>query len=125
MKTKERILIYAVVITAIIISSFLWGWPGQEINWRQAQKETNKIKELLKNDERFANIRFSSSTADLGKIVFVLGTLSDKESLEYLKGLVNKNMSPKFTIRYVVKIKANTKESSAETDMAEKTSQSK
>jgi hypothetical protein len=116
MKTKERILIYTGIIAAIIISSFFWGWPGQEINMRQAQKEINKVKDLLKNDERFVNIKFLKSTADLGKLVFVRGTLSDKESLEYLKELIKKNMSPKFTVRCIIEIKANTKESSAEAD---------
>jgi hypothetical protein len=120
MKTKERILIYTVIIAAIIISSFFWGSPGQEINMRQARKEINKIKDLLKNDERFVNIKLSNSTADLGKVVLVHGTLSDKESLEYLKELVKENMSPKFWIGYAVEIEANTKESPTEADAGKK-----
>jgi hypothetical protein len=120
MKTKERILIYISIIAAIIISSFFWGWPGQEINMRQARKEINKIEELLKNDERFADIKFGISTAALGKIVFVSGTLPDKESLEYLKELVEKNMSSKFEIRFHVEIKTDMKEPFAETNIDEK-----
>ena len=120
MKTKERILIYSAIIAAIIISSFFWGSPGQEINMRQAQKEIDKVKDLLKNDERFANIRFLKSTAYLGRIVFVRGTLSDKESLEYLKELIKKNMSSKFEVRFAVEIRADKKESFAETNIDEK-----
>ena len=108
MKTGKRLLIYVSIIAVIIISSFFWGSPGQSRNMRQARKEISQLKGLLRDDETFSNIKFVQSTANLGRLIGLKGTVANQESFDMLKMLIHENISPKFKIVYSVAIEEQT-----------------
>ncbi|MHC4351985.1 MAG: hypothetical protein ACYS0H_04630 [Planctomycetota bacterium] len=101
---KVRLLLYSGIIIAIIISSFFWGSPGQSLNMRQARREFDSVRKELAGDPRFADLRMRQSTADLGRIIQVRGSVPDRASLEHLKSVIKKRMSPKFKVGFSVEV---------------------
>lgn len=101
---KSRLLIYAGIIITFIASSFFWGWPGQSLNMRQARRELDSVKEELAGDPRFEDLHMLQSTADLGRWAAIRGRVPDQASLEHLKSVIERRMSPKFKVRYWVKV---------------------
>lgn len=110
MKIEQRILIYIGIVAAIIFLSFFWGSPGQSRNMRQARKEIEQLNLLINGDERFANIEFLNPTSNLGKMIFITGTVPDQNSLDVLKVLIQNNISAKYKLVYNVEIKDKPKD---------------
>jgi hypothetical protein len=104
-KIKNRLALYLGIFTAIILSSFFWGWPGQEIHMRRARKELDVVKKELEGDSRFSELKMGVGTMDLGRRILVRGTVPDYESLQYLKSVMGRNVSPKFNVSYFVQVR--------------------
>ena len=101
---KTRLLIYSGIILAFIASSFFWGSPGQWLNMRQVRREFDSVKAELAGDPRFADLHMVQSTADLGRQAAIRGRVPDQASLEYLKSVVKRRMSPRFKVGISVKV---------------------
>ncbi len=101
---KNRLLLYLGIFIAFIVSSFFWGWPGQLLNMRQGRRELNSVKEELAGDPRFADLQTLQSTANLGKWVAVSGRVPDRASLEHLKSVMKRKISPKFKVGFAVEV---------------------
>jgi len=101
---KNRLLLYVGIIIAVVVSSFFWGSPGQSLNMRQARRELNSVEEELTGDPRLADLQMLQSTANLGKWVAVRGRVPDRASLEHLKSVMKRRMSPKFRVIFYVEI---------------------
>lgn len=93
-----------VIAIAIVLSSFYWGAPGPSWNMRQAHRQIVSVKEYLRDDPRFADVKFLQSTADLGRKIIVRGNVPDQASFEYLKSVMNQRISHKFRVGYVVDV---------------------
>ena len=101
---KHRLMLYLGIGVTIVLSSFFWGSPGQSWNMRQAHRQIVSVRESLRDDPRFADVKFLQSTADLGRKIIVLGTVPDQASFEYLKSLMNQQISQKFRVGYAVDV---------------------
>ena len=77
---------------------------------RQAQREIDSVKKELEGDARFSQLRIGVRT-NLGRDIFVGGSVPDQQSLDYLKSLMKKRISQKFRVRYRVKIPEESNES--------------
>lgn len=97
-------MLYLAIFAGVIMSSFFWGWPGQEINMRRANKELAIVRKKLESDPRFSNLKIGVSTADLGKRILVHGTIPDNESLQVLKALMSRNISHRFRVIYQISL---------------------
>jgi len=104
MKTKKWHYIFFVMVAALIISSFFWGSPGQSRNMRQVGEEIQKLKEKLEGDVRFSEVLFLTSTANMGKNLYIDGTVADEACLEELKKLIESDVAVKFSIVYQVEV---------------------
>jgi len=83
MKMKRRYYIYLGIIVVLVLSSFFWGGPRQAWNMRQVQGEIRELKETLRDDTRFTEIKFLISTANMGKNIYVDGAVADKFEIVY------------------------------------------
>jgi len=102
---KKRLIFYPCLFAVIGISAYLWGpYPVQSRNMRQAWREIDSVKKELEGDARFSTIMIGVGTANLGKDIYVRGDIPDQQSLEHLKSLMKKRISPKFRVRYFLKI---------------------
>lgn len=102
---KHRLILYSGICITIVLSSFYWGAPGQSRNMRQARRQIDSVKEHLKDDPRFADLKFLQSTADLGRKIIVLGTVPDQASFEHLKSVMHQRISQKFRVGLGVEVK--------------------
>ena len=102
---KKRLILYLGILTAIIMSSFFWGLPGQTINMRRASKDLAVVRKKLEGDARFSELKMGVSTADLGRRIWVHGTVPDRESRQHLKALMIENISDRFRVFYYVSIR--------------------
>jgi hypothetical protein len=71
---------------------------------RQAKREISSIEEYLEGDIRFSQLTISVGTSNLGKDIFVFGSVPDISSRDHLKLLIERRISPKFRVRYRVDI---------------------
>jgi hypothetical protein len=101
---KKRLLLYLGIFAAVVLSSFFWGWPGQELNWRVARKEIDEVNKVLEGDSRFSQLRIRTGTANLGRDIWVMGSVPDQSSVDYLKTLMEQRISQKFNVKYVIQI---------------------
>jgi len=101
---KKRLILYLGIITAIIMSSFFWGYPGQTMNMRRAGKDIAVVRKKLEGDARFSELKMGMSTADLGRRIWVKGAVPDRESYQHLKALMTENISDRFRVIYYVSI---------------------
>ncbi|MDT8303447.1 MAG: hypothetical protein RQ760_18350 [Sedimentisphaerales bacterium] len=113
---KKRLIFYPFLFTVIGISTYWWPGPVQWRNMRQARREIDSVKKELEGDARFSPIMIGVGTVNLGRDIYVRGDIPDQQSLEYLKSLIEKKISPKYRVRYIVKIQenSNTSEPSSE-----------
>lgn len=101
---KKRLIFYPCLFTVIGISTYWWPGPVQWRNMRQARREIDSVKKELEGDARFSPIMIGVGTANLGRDIYVRGDIPDQQSLEYLKSRIEKKISPKYRVRYIVKI---------------------
>jgi hypothetical protein len=101
---KKRLLLYLCIFSAVILSSFLWGWPGQELNWRTSRKEIKNVKTELEGDPRFSNLKIMTGTTNLGRDIWVIGSVPDEAGVEYLKMVMKQKISPKFNVIYKIRV---------------------
>ncbi|MBN1806986.1 MAG: hypothetical protein JW837_17190 [Sedimentisphaerales bacterium] len=109
---KKRLIFYPCLFTVIGVSAYLWG-PAlvQSRNMRQARQEIELVKKELETDTRFSQLKFGVGTANLGRDIYVWCDFPDKQSLEYLKALMKKIISQKFSVSYFVNITEDSNES--------------
>ncbi|MCP4263248.1 MAG: hypothetical protein GY774_37930 [Planctomycetes bacterium] len=102
---KKRLIFYPCLFTVIGVSAYLWG-PVlvQSRNMRQARQEIESVKKELETDTRFSQLTTSAQTINLGRDIIVRGSVPNRQSLDYLKLLMEKKISSKYRIRYFVKI---------------------
>jgi len=74
------------------------------INMRRASRELAAVRRKLEGDTRFSELRMGVSTADLGRRIWVYGTVPDRESHKHLEALMTENISGRFTVFYYVLI---------------------
>ena len=72
---------------------------------RQVRGEIRELKEILGDDVRFSEVKFLVSTANMGKNLYVDGTVADDETLADLRDLIEGEVAGKFSVVYWVKIK--------------------
>ena len=101
---KKRLIFYPCLFTVIGISTYWWPGPVQRRNLRQAQREIDSVKKELESDTRFSQLKIGVGTANLGRYIYVRGHIPEQQSLEYLKSLMKNGISPKFLVRYFLKI---------------------
>jgi hypothetical protein len=101
---KKRLIFYSCLFTVIGISTYWWPGPVQSRNMRQAGREIESVKKELETDTRFSQLKIGLSTADLGRNIYVRGNIPNQHSLEYLESLMKKRISPKFRIKYFLRI---------------------
>jgi len=101
---KKRLIFYPCLFTVIGISTYWWPGPVQSRNIRQAQREIDLVKKELEGDTRFSQLTMGVGTANLGRDIYVRGSVPDKQGSEYLKSLMEKRISSKFRVRYFVRI---------------------
>ena len=100
LKFPIRLLIYLVIFAGVVFSSFYWGSPGQKKNMNQANQEIQALQKELSANPRFAEVKISSSTRNLGRDILVQGNIPDRKALNDLKSLLSRSISPKFQIFY-------------------------
>ena len=71
---------------------------------RQAKQEISSIENYLESDTRYSQLTIGVGTSNHGKDILVFGSVPDRSSLDYLKSLMEQNISPKFRVRFRVDI---------------------
>ena len=81
--------------------------PAPTKNMRQAQGEIDTIEEVIEFDSRFSELKVSPSAGGSGTDIWITGRVPDKESMDYLKNIVEKRISEKFNLQYHIQIEQN------------------
>lgn len=109
-KKKRLIFYFSVLIITILLIYLLSPSPGPTRNMMQAQDEIDSIEEVIHFDSRFSKLDISPGSGGHGTDIWIMGAVPDQESMDYLKSLLSKKISEKFSIQYHVQIEQNMKE---------------
>lgn len=103
---KKRLIFYfSLLIVTILLIYLLSPAPGPTRNMRQAQSEISSVEEVFEFDSRFSDLDISPGTGGRGTDIWIMGSVPDQESMDYLKSLMKKRFSDKFQLQYHVQIK--------------------
>jgi len=101
---EKKIAAYLVVLFILAILA-LYAFTiaprtVQQRNMRLRKIQTQEIGQILSTDERFKDISFRLSTANLGRNIIVVCNIETKKDLEDLKAIMKEHIDPRFNIIY-------------------------
>ncbi len=105
---KKRYIYYICFFIVIgMLTYMLSPAPEPTKNMREAQGEIDSIEKVIEFDSRFSELNVSPSAGGSGTDIWITGRVPDKESIDYLKSIIEKRISEKFNLQYHIQIKEN------------------
>ena len=100
---KTRVIVWLLAILIILVFAFFG--PSSIVQNKNMNKVLNFSKTLTSN-EAFKDVKVMRTTANLGRRVFIVGTVKKQDDLIKLKNLVKEHL-PKFLVVYSVELEDN------------------
>jgi hypothetical protein len=98
---KTRVVVWLLAILIILVFAFFG--PSSIVQNKNMNKVLN-FSEILTSNEAFKDVKVMGTTANLGRQVFIVGTVKKQDDLTKLKNLVKENLPPKFHVVYSVEL---------------------
>ena len=98
---KTRVAVWLLAILIILVFAFFG--PSSIVQNRNMKKTLN-LRETIRANQVFKDITVKRTTANLGRQVFIVGTVKNQDDLTKLKKTVKEHLPPKFLVVYSVEL---------------------